>query len=116
MSNEDTKRREATAARIERMKEIRPALPELEGTEKQAKWARDIRWDGLHAALENVEYRKSLFDNQPADKREVAHKAYDRAFKKLTIQANAKWWIDNRTNLNGKVEAWAVEYIKQATQ
>jgi len=63
-------------------------LPELQGTEKQIKWASDLR-NGVIAAMNN---RKCKWDVllQNTERDDIKPE-----FEKL-MEPSAKWWIENR--------------------
>ena len=71
---------------IRAIKEITVELPEItEGSEKQIKWAEDIRKDA-----------KWFFERAENTMEETFHIWEPKAIEILTAHTDAKWWIDNR--------------------
>jgi hypothetical protein len=85
---------------------------DLEGTEKQIQYAEMIRQTNINQVIKFCEASKVKFTSPDEAKTAIAHKAIDKAFRKLTIQNNAKWWIENKDRLDSKVQGWFMETIK----
>jgi hypothetical protein len=90
--------------RIEREKENQVAaeqakeigLPDLVGSEKQVAWANTIRKNALSATQNTI--RKGYIADTDEKKAKIAV-AFD-ARKKLETETSAKWFIDNRADLD----------------
>lgn len=90
-------------------------LIELVGTEKQVKWAEDIR----RIYIENIEEVKRLADEiekLPAKgtiyrrNKEQLHKEFKQMLIDLLKNESAKFWIENFQNLTDKREWWPHPY------
>ncbi len=71
----------------------------LGGTEKQVKWAQDIRRE---AAVDLGKRIENLAVSRDAKSKSKAKQMY--AFTKWMLEAktDAKWWIDNRVNITAR--------------
>jgi len=65
------------------------ALPELQGSEKQVKWALDLR-NGVLATLNKYNVKWQEFAERAVNEPEL------KAELDKIMQPSAKWWIDNR--------------------
>lgn len=86
---------------MKKISEILNQLPELEGTEKQIKWATDIR----AKAIEVFKKEAEIFDTEEFEQKyaewiekgkEYLFKAYDIYVNDVINQKSAAEWIDNR--------------------
>ena len=85
-------------------------LPKLEGSEKQIKWAEEIR----NEAMKEIKEYIKLFNNKDfkevyeewsksENKAKQMHKEdYDKFIKKIVNQTKASVWIENKTILTQK--------------
>lgn len=76
-------------------------LPKLQGTEKQVKWAEDIR----KKAIETFKKEAEIFDTKEFEQKyeewkekgkEHLYKTYDNYINEIINQESAAKWIDNR--------------------
>lgn len=85
-----------------------PSMPQLDGSEKQVKWANDIR-SGVLQRLDDMAKSKELtlkrIERQTTDKnflreyrirQEEAGKIREEGYKQYSQIGSAKMWIDNR--------------------
>lgn len=86
---------------MKKISEILNQLPKLEGTEKQVKWATDIR----EKAIEIFKKESEIFDTEEFEQKyaewiekgkEHLFKAYDIYVNDVINQKSATEWIDNR--------------------
>ena len=78
------------AARVEQA-ETADNLPELEGSQKQVAWAKDLRAAKLYGNS-GVAYCEKEF----ADLAEEDQQTCRQAIASIKAQTSAAWWIDNR--------------------
>lgn len=64
----------------------------LEGTEKQVKWAQEIRIAAEKNILKEIEMEIE-FDGISIEESEQLKQLL---YSKLEVETSAKWWIDNR--------------------
>lgn len=84
-------------ARFVSKKVIKMECPTLEGSEKQVAWAEDIR-AGFQECVDWIERCKTYGEIGSRDYFESV--AVRMLAAHILRQASAKWWIDNRNNLN----------------
>lgn len=77
-------------------------LAQLTGTEKQVKWANDLR----------AEFISKVKAGIPAT--EDGQKALALLMEAVNEKTEAKWWIDNRSNLKGAINQVYMEKVKAA--
>ena len=77
-------------------------LPAIKGTEKQIKWAEDIRreqlakWDAWAAKANQAIAEEANLPNPRLDLSAATEAAIDAVTAELTSQTDAGWWIDRR--------------------
>ena len=86
--------KEQQRAKAEKVSE---GLPELQGSEKQIAWAKDIRTKFYIACLEYLEARE-LYKHAPDQVERTANER--KSFEEIIEQnVQTKWWIDNRETI-----------------
>lgn len=71
-------------------------LPELEGSEKQIKWAESLRRKALTSPINNFDRKLLKSKNQ---KIKMIAQVCARAREKLETETSSRWWIDHRDEL-----------------
>jgi hypothetical protein len=71
-------------------------LPELAGSEKQIAWAETIRKNALTSTRNKIKEGYVAKDAEEAALIKVSQEAKNQ----LETEKSAKWWIDNRSNVN----------------
>ena len=85
-------------------------LPELTGTERQVKWATDIRFKFAHEA------NRIMNEDRYKNNSEFIEK-YEKTYKSVVdVETTSKWWIENRDKFVGDKHAVFMndQYIKIA--
>lgn len=89
------KREEAVKIAAEKSQELQ--LPELTGSEKQVKWALQIRLQAIKELKKQIEAQKALERINPEGKPEREEFLMKLGFEDiLKNETKASWWIDNR--------------------
>lgn len=105
---------------MKKINELLNQLPELEGTEKQIKWATDIR----EKAIEIFKKEAEIFDTEEFEQKYVEwiekgkehlYKAYDNYINEFINQKSAAKWIDNR-HLFEELDIVEENILKQAKE
>lgn len=75
----------------------------MNGSEKQVKWAEDIKAKFRDEMVFRFDELTRLFDSHPAEKQALIKPVLDaekEAYEKICAQTEAKFWIDNQHKLN----------------
>lgn len=83
--------------------EVDSKLPALSGSEKQVKWAADVRRDWIKRTINRA--------TKEAD-RKLMQNVTTVAVAELT---EAKWWIDNRNDINAAIKTQWAAAVAQVT-
>jgi len=71
-------------------------LPELVGTEKQVKWALQIRLNAIKEIEKQIEVEKAVEGIDPDGKPDQIEILMRLGFAEMLKETKASWWIDNR--------------------
>lgn len=105
---------------MKKISEILNQLPKLEGTEKQVKWATDIR----EKAIEIFKKESEIFDTEEFEQKyaewiekgkEHLFKAYDIYVNDVINQKSATEWIDNKYTFE-ELDTVTESILKQAKE
>jgi hypothetical protein len=96
-------------------------LPKLEGTEKQVKWAEEIRADHFSAVLyeEDGELKNLCIEGFLEDAGTRMEERFEKKYglnytqaaeteRKIASITSAKWWIENKEIAKGGHSTWTV--------
>ena len=96
------------------------ALPALEGSEKQVRWATEIRQQQFTALRRIVEtFLKNIVPATPAEQGDQIRQAAQDWLTEQTKESSAKWWIDHRdhiTNYEWMIKNDLRSYVRKHLQ
>lgn len=75
----------------------------MNGTEKQIKWASEIKAEKMNDLKVKCENMIKTNQSAPADQIEKIKNQLESGLKAMSENEDSKFWIDNRSEVSGKI-------------